>query len=389
MSLPATEPDSPATARGTDRDFLLALGWATAGAVCAGGAWVVGVILARFILDLHNLTATFSRLAADGVPLLIGAGAISGLLAGVIAGLIRRTADHVTHTMQLALVGILTGSIGSGLSVATALVCDRWVHPLVSSSFVWAFVGLHVGLCGYVSTTTPRFRLHAAVLWAFTGAACAGGIWAGVLLAARTLFDTSVVPNSPSDTVVGTIILAVLGAAYGLPTGVVMGFLRGGSRRIESALALGFGGLLFGALGGGLSILVVMVGGSRVNPIVSSALVWSGIGFLMGLWSYLWSQWTAAPSEPTDEEDDSPQQKIEWVLRERKQRWRDVPLVRVLPVLLVSLASLIGAAIFAASELSMGLLAVGALGFAAAFVLYNQERRLRALEQRFRQKRES
>jgi hypothetical protein len=70
-------------------------------------------------------------------------------------------------------------------------------------------------------------------------------------------------------------------------------------------------------------------------------------------------------------------------LRERVRQWRDRPLARLLPLLVVSAGSLVGAAVLAASGAAPALLAVGALGLSLAPVLHGQERRLRALERRF------
>jgi hypothetical protein len=72
-----------------------------------------------------------------------------------------------------------------------------------------------------------------------------------------------------------------------------------------------------------------------------------------------------------------------WVLRDYPRRLFKFPLSRLLPVLAVSMFSLIGAAILAPSSVSLAFLAIGLLGFAVARVLHNQEKRLRALERRF------
>ena len=69
-------------------------------------------------------------------------------------------------------------------------------------------------------------------------------------------------------------------------------------------------------------------------------------------------------------------------LRSRR-RWRiDRALVRVSPVLAVSVGASIGAAALVPSEVALALLAIAALGLAVSWVLYHQERRLEALERR-------
>jgi hypothetical protein len=95
------------------------------------------------------------------------------------------------------------------------------------------------------------------------------------------------------------------------------------------------------------------------------------------------SRLRSEPREPGgDEEEEVEGMRVEWVLRERVRRWRDPPLARVLPLLVVSAGSLGGAAVLAPSAAALALLAVGALGASLAPVLHDQERRLRALERR-------
>jgi hypothetical protein len=141
-----------------------------------------------------------------------------------------------------------------------------------------------------------------------------------------------------------------------------------------------------------LSVLAVALAGPRVHPVVSSSLTWAAVGFAMGMCGYVWSRFTAKCVEPPelDEDEAQPEAKtVQWLLRERKRRWRDRPLVRVSPVLIASAWALAGAAIFAPADLSLGLPAVGVLGLSVALVLYTQGARLCALEDRFRQRRDS
>lgn len=81
---------------------------------------------------------------------------------------------------------------------------------------------------------------------------------------------------------------------------------------------------------------------------------------------------------------------MEWLLGEPERKWRiNRSLLRVLPVLLVTAWALVGTALLAWDDVAIALLAVGVLGLAIAFVLYRQEERLEALEQRLRDRRES
>ena len=75
---------------------------------------------------------------------------------------------------------------------------------------------------------------------------------------------------------------------------------------------------------------------------------------------------------------------------DERQRPRRAPsrrtraVLRLAPVGAVALGSFVGAAILAPAGSALALLAVGLLGLALMPVLWNQERRLAALERRFR-----
>jgi hypothetical protein len=280
------------------------------------------------------------------------------------------------------------------------LVESRWLHPLVSSSLLWVIVGAITGLCGYAARDQrkaapgreSRLSFLMAILWASSGAVCAGGAWAASLGAGWFWLVAHFSPRAFEGAALIATGYATLGAVYGLLVGGIVGFVRGKGERLATALVLGSGGAFFGALGGGLSVLAVALAGPRVHPIVSSSLAWAAVGFAMGMSGYAWSRFTAARVEPPELDEDEPQPEaktIQWLLRERKRRWRDRSLARVSPVLIASVWALAGAAIFAPSDLSLGLLAVGVLGLAVALVLYNQDARLCAIEDRFRHRRDS
>ncbi len=307
---------------------------------------------------------------------------------------------------MLQLVGALCGAAGGGLTIPTIAETEKWIHPLASSSLLWAAVGLFAGLTGYgFSRRMPRSSgdlddyptdrkplrgFLAALSWALAGAACAAIAWAVVFVGARSFFDASFAPDRMSgDTAEIAAVRAAIGAGYGVLAGAAVGFLRG-PRRFDSAFVLGAAGAAFGALGGGFSVLAV-ASAPRVHPVVSSSLAWAVVGFLMGTFGYLWTNRNAPPTELLDFDEDTEHSagpKVKWVLREGKGRWRDWAVVRVLPVLLVSAGTLIGAAIDAPSELSAALAAVDVLGLSVAFVLYGQETRIRDLERRSRGPRE-
>jgi hypothetical protein len=213
---------------------------------------------------------------------------------------------------------------------------------------------------------TPKRGFFIALRWALASAACAGGAWAAALVACGWFFDISFFPGDfPNGAVQFALLHAAIGEGYGLLVGAVVGFLRGKGKRLLSALVLGFGCAFFGGFGGGLSVLAAAIADERVHPVISSSLAWAVVGFLMGLCGYRWSHSTAEHVEPSETD------------------------VRLLPMLLVSACSLVGATIFAPSGRSLALFAVGVLGLSVALVLHNQDTRLRALENHFRNRGES
>jgi hypothetical protein len=290
--------------------------------------------------------------------------------------------------MSAMALGTLLGGAFAGLTLPVICSGAKWLHPLASSSLLWASGGALAGLCGFAARDrnahVPRFRLFAALGWGLATAACAGGAWAVVLLAARAWLTGPFVLNGVAyRTADPALLRGTLGEGYGLLIGGILGFLRGRERRFASTVALGFAGATFGALGGALSVVFVAAAGPGVNAVVSSSLAWAAAGFAAGLCGYVWSLATREQAKPVEGEEEPQEDKtVQWVLREPPRRWRDRPLVRVLPVLVVSVASLGGAAAVNSLEPAVALAAVGALGLSAAPLLYDQDRRLRALERR-------
>jgi hypothetical protein len=384
MSLPAADPDAPTTRR-PPRGWLHSLRWTLAGAACAGGVWAATFGLLSVWFGVERIPGPVRRQAVEVSLCLAGAGAVAGLLTGLLAGDLIRGPRRRNRMCVLGLLGLLAGAAGGGLTLAMVLACSRWLPPYASSSLLWAAVGALTGLLGsahfHDESTPGRVRgplLHVGLLWALAGAASAAAAWAAVTAPAWFFFHIDLL-NPP---IVGAeyrpLVCAVLGAVHGLLAGVTAGLACGRHRRVANGLALAAGCTALGALGGGLSMFAA--GSSRLHPVASSSLVWAFGGFVAALCAYLWSHRT----EPEEDEEEQPADaKVEWVLRGRT-RWRERPWVRVLPVLLVSAGAFAGAVLFALSELSLALLAVGILGLVVALVLYNQECRLQKLEKRFR-----
>jgi hypothetical protein len=150
-----------------------------------------------------------------------------------------------------------------------------------------------------------------------------------------------------------------------------------------------------GALGGVLSQLPGIIADAKLLLAVTSSLAWAFAGMLTGVVGYVWSRWNVErPAAEDDEEEPAqpPPAGATLLPREPARRVRPGPIIlRVLPIVAVSVASLVGAALLWPATVALSLLAVGCLGCFVALVLGDQEyrlrdqqRRLRDLEHRFR-----
>jgi hypothetical protein len=132
---------------------------------------------------------------------------------------------------------------------------------------------------------------------------------------------------------------------------------------------------------------VVMTAARRwLTPEVSSTIYWAVIGLLTGLVGYTWGR-KRQPAVLADEEE-LPGERLERTPARRAVR-RPAPagpLVRLLPIFALSSGCLIAAILGRPSPAGWAVLAVGLLGFAAAWAFAGQERRIRELERRLREK---
>jgi hypothetical protein len=238
----------------------------------------------------------------------------------------------------------------------------------------------------------PKSRGSAlkALGWASACAACAGCVWA----LAHTLLTALGSPTlsewylklSVSESFPVT---AAAAGAGGLLGGFCVWLNRAGTSGSQ-ALVLAVVAAAFGATAGALVGPVSVACSEWMPRSAASAFVWAVAGFSLGLSGYAISRWKTHTAEEFDEEDKPPRGPIvQWLLRECKRRLFDRALLRVLPVLLVTMWALGGAALLAPDDVAIALLAVGVLGLSVSLVLYRQEERLESLEQRLRDRRES
>lgn len=226
-------------------------------------------------------------------------------------------------------------------------------------------------------------RFTRAARWGLAGAASAAGSWALALALATAYMRIVPHPDDvkrPLEYWFVTFVTALAGAVCGGLVGVLAGAIR---RRLWALAFLAPAGALLGAVGGGLSLPVMVACAPHLHPLLSSSLLWAALGSLVGVGASYLPRPRTAPADPNaDPEEEPPAPRVEWSVRAPKRPWCDPALVRVLPVPLVSFAALLGAVLVESADLRFALLAVGALGLSVALVLYNQECRLQQLERR-------
>jgi hypothetical protein len=127
--------------------------------------------------------------------------------------------------------------------------------------------------------------VRGAALWALAAATCTGGSWALALVTAHFLAGIAFSPRTLAQPVTELALnSAVLGAVYGFVVTTAVALIR---RHGQMGVFVA-GGVLVGALGGGLSVLVAITIES-LHPLVSSALALAAVGFLAGCGGYVLS----------------------------------------------------------------------------------------------------
>jgi hypothetical protein len=229
-----------------------------------------------------------------------------------------------------------------------------------------------------------RWRVVSAVGWAAAAVAVAAAASAAGVALGRQLppFQWPVITFNGSATQTAGLMAGLVGLT-GLLAGGVAGLVLGGAERNVAAVRHGLGWAAIGALAGGLGPILEAVSGGRL-PAAAAMIVACGIaGLLAALVGYTCRRRPPEPARAlvddwrtdTDLPDRPPAPTI--------ARTADAgPVMRQWPILLVSAACLLVIMVGPASPAGWPLLAVALLGFATAWALASQERRLRALEDR-------
>jgi hypothetical protein len=136
------------------RSVGAALLWTAAGAACAAGAWLAGLVLGRIASDddLVRALKIVDGIGIPGLPVWIGAGC--GLLAGAVLGVV--FGQRPPGVLGRVLWTTATGAAG-GLLVWLPVVAVGGLLPaMIGTSIGWAAVGAAAGMVGYVLAHSAR-----------------------------------------------------------------------------------------------------------------------------------------------------------------------------------------------------------------------------------------
>jgi hypothetical protein len=131
------------------RSFLAALGWGFATAVCAAGVWAVALAVGFSRWKDTLALADGSNRLGECALIVGGSVAAAGGIVGAAVGFVRGGKYRGAVAAILGTGGVLFGAAGGSGAVLVAVACRGWVHPLLSSSVVWALAGLLAGLNWY------------------------------------------------------------------------------------------------------------------------------------------------------------------------------------------------------------------------------------------------
>lgn len=350
MSQPALERTSIAATRQPRRSALAGLGvWSFAAAAVLVAAWVLGLRLGQLLFG-----TPFSRTAAP------------------------------FSVLPVSVLG------------------DSFV--LLSSTLLWAAIGFFAG--GVVFTASqdpseaaPTRPATRPLAWAFASAACAGVLWALGQVAALLVFD-----GWPStENLIAKWERAFLqrigiGVAVGFVVGLLSGWLLLGARPVKRWMIWTFGCTFLAGLGGAVCLLAEIACHGVLLPPIASSLGAAVAGFFGGLFAEGFSRRRTEDERSFDLDDEPPlgttpdeppHPSPRGDVRVRHRPRRRAPVLLFVPALTVSVLALIATWVVYPSLWSVLIGLNGLLGLSLVPIVWNQERRLAALEARFRVERET
>jgi hypothetical protein len=205
------------------------------------------------------------------------------------------------------------------------------------------------------------------------------------LVAARAYLGADILAAlSDIEVLVAAAWMGGLGVAVGLLGGAAAGFLLAAGRQ-GTVVSWAFVAAAFGAVGGGLTPLLVRAARPWLPAEASSAAAWALAGLLTGVAGYVWSR-REEPEEPQDTEAGRGHAVEVWPIDSGPRQAPDRAGVRLLPILGVAGVCLVAVVATPASDAGWAVLAVALLALAVAWALGGQERRIRELELQLRQR---
>jgi hypothetical protein len=404
MPLPLAEADhrTRAPRTGARCGAWTALTWGFACAVCAAAAWAGGMFLANSLFGVRTQATDLRGYLAEATFGMAAIGAAAGLVAVIAVWVMRRGNGRRSNSspdgVRWAIGGGITGGVAGALTPLSIITFRVSLPPEASSSLAWAVTAFFAGMLAYERTKRPGATGVSwnAIAWALAPAVLVGAVWAAGLAVCQVLTRSNLARFVAEELEPETVLAVTLG-------GVAIGFivasvaalllLRDDGASTSRSWRAAVWGLWIGlatGTGSGLSVLAVVIARGALPPELSSSLGFAVAGLLAGLIAYSQSHVTADRED--EEEDEEPGQPpgagTAWVPddspRPVRLSARTRSILRLLPVGAVSLASLIASAVVAPSHAALALFAVGLLGLALLPVLWSQERRLAAMERRFR-----
>jgi hypothetical protein len=366
--------------------LAVALGWGLAAALCGAVAWVAVAFAAgpAFALGLRTVPGEgHAEHAAQIAAVGAGCGLVVGTAVGILLVPRRWSAHQGLAALVVGAAATVSGAIGGGLSVV--LPAEFPSLPLEASSGLgWAVAGLVAGFVGGVGRRywpeADGGEVPRATTWAITGALAGAAPAVGGVLLGESYAVLPWLAEWSGRVWEAILYTAGTGAGVGLFLGLLLG-LASGSRafatRIGRGVRLGLLGAFTGVLAGTLAPLLALGMEPFAPPAVAFGVAGAATGLVAGLIGYTW---TRPRPVPDAEADEGKPLAVAAPLRPLR-----TPVLRVLPVLAVSVLTVVAAMATSPPGTRMILITIGMLGLAVAHVQAGQERRLRELEGRLRQ----
>jgi hypothetical protein len=338
-----------------------------------------------------------------------GPGALDYLaIVGGCSGLVVGGALHPRTIRQsgAAIVAwiFVCGITGTIPAIAASLIASGTGEALsieVTSSLGWGAAGFVGGLWGYVwsrymdepEVKRGEAKFLVALGWGLALALCAGIGLGGGLRLGRMFFGAGMTAQEVSEALPQAMsIAACIGIACGLVVGLVswqwLGKNSNSADRLTHAIVWTAGCGIATSIGGVLSVLCVVAAGKLLPVEVSASVGFASAGLIIGIGGYILSPRPKPLYQPELDEEETSQPPGEgeaYLPAEPPQPRRTTrrpSLLRLLPVFAISLSTLVTAAFMAPSDTALVFLAIGLLGLSIVPVLWDQERRIIALERR-------